>query len=77
MRSESYGFGEDSVADVRMNRAAFDYIDVGPHQIPYIAHETGEIEDRAPWLHVPGNPRRYLRFSCIATEPNTRILRQP
>jgi hypothetical protein len=30
MVSESYRFGEDSVADVRMNRAAFDHVDVGP-----------------------------------------------
>src|SRR6266496_1782447 len=52
IRSESYGFGEDAVADVRMNRAAFDYIDIGPQQIPDIAHETREVEDRAPCYHV-------------------------
>jgi hypothetical protein len=28
--SESYRFSEDSIADVRMNRAAFDHVDVGP-----------------------------------------------
>ena len=34
-----------------MNRAAFDYIDLGPQQIPDIAHETREVEDRAPCVH--------------------------
>ena len=28
--SESYRFSEDSIADVRMNRAAFDHVDFGP-----------------------------------------------
>jgi hypothetical protein len=30
MVSEPYRFGEDPVADVGMNRAAFDHVDLGP-----------------------------------------------
>src|ERR1035437_9459230 len=52
MVSESYRFGEDPVADVGMNRAAFDHVDLGPQQIPEIAQKLREVEDRATRFQV-------------------------
>src|ERR1035437_11098384 len=52
MVSESCRFGDDPVADVGMNRAAFDHVDLGPEQIPEIAQKLREVEDRAPGFQV-------------------------
>src|ERR1017187_697970 len=83
MVSESYRFGEDPVADVGMNRPAFYHVDLGTHQVPEVAQEPREVEDRAlgfqvhQEIHIAVRPVLARRYRAEHTHiPATAYLRQ-